>query len=365
MKYTAFILLLLIGLVGIVGIVDAAWGSGAMINLTTTVTTDKYPMYINLTRSVGVSNTTMIFTNGTTETAWSDIEFTDSACNVIPHWLETKAASGNVTRVWFAPSAISSSGTTVYMNFDDSAVSDTSDGYNTFFPHLFDDFAGASVNATLWTGTATSVSGGVVLVSASNGIRSLDKYGTEHEYVTLTRLNGMTGGKWGAVGFGDPFDASHAIHFNYGTTAQTYIQTTTGGATTNSLTSTADSAYHIFTGKRNGGTSFITSSNFTTYTLTTNIPTAVQNISLDSRNADGGEVYTDWILVRPYQTPEPSVSSIVVGSACVAPEPTPTPTGGFTGRTYTNSAMPLVFGIAGVFGVVAIGMVVLIGSGRR
>lgn len=362
MKYAAFIVLLLIGLVGIIGIVDASWNASANITLTTGSTTGKYPMYINVSNATGVSTTTLIYTNGTTKSDWSDIQFVNASGTEIPHWLETSSATATTVRVWYAPSTIAAGGY-VKMNFGDANASYTSDGYNTFYPNLFDDFAGSSINTSLWTGSATSVSGGIATISGGGGIRSLVKYGTGYEYVTLTRLNGITGGKWGAIGFGDPFDTDQAIQYAYGAGSLFYTQTATGGNANGFTTTTANSNYHIFQGRRNGTTSFITSDNFGgVFTSALYVSTVSQNISLDSRNADGGEVYTNWIAVRPYQFPEPSVTGITIEYP-VEEEPTPTPTTATVSRVYSNSAMPLVFGIGAMLGVVGIAAVLM--AGRR
>lgn len=148
-------------------------------------------------------NADIIFTNGTgaesghtvyvnTSLAnMSDIRITDTSDNLLPYWVEKIPGSEFVwTRfTYVAP------GTHIYVYYKNATAASVSSGSQTFYGTygIFDDFTGASLNATLWTsGGTVSQASGIVNISGEGGHITSTKSARASGFILFNASRGTT-----------------------------------------------------------------------------------------------------------------------------------------------------------------------------
>lgn len=103
-----------------------------------------------------VLNTQTLITNGKLNIDGSDFRFLDANGSVIPYWIENNSINTSLTNVWLKiPNINANAILTIYGYYGNTSASPLSNGDNTF--ELFDDFNGASFNATKWNFCNTGI----------------------------------------------------------------------------------------------------------------------------------------------------------------------------------------------------------------
>jgi gliding motility-associated-like protein len=109
--------------------------------------------------------------------AGNDIRFVDNSCTNLNYWIESGINTAS-TIIWVKTGTLATGNNQIYLMYGNSGASAASSGTGTF--DLFDDFTGATLNASVWntylgTGGSVSVSGGAVNFSSGNSavIRSV------------------------------------------------------------------------------------------------------------------------------------------------------------------------------------------------
>ena len=102
---------------------------------------------------------------------FADVRFTTSnGTTLLDYWLETGSlTSGTQATFWVEVAADLGSNQTIYIYYGNSGATTASNGANTFT--LFDDFTGASLDASKWTkrgGGTPTFAGGLMTVSANS-----------------------------------------------------------------------------------------------------------------------------------------------------------------------------------------------------
>jgi hypothetical protein len=163
-----------------------------------------YQIKLTVHKATGTDTSTDIYLGTNVKDDFSDLRFTlnDGSTN-LNYWIESYT-SGSVTTVWIKiPSIpISPCTTTIYVYYNNTGASTTSNGDNTF--DFFDDFPGTSLDGSKWgsaiaynSGTATRTVSGSVLTYAStntggNGIPSIYSVPSTGNFTVRTKINSLT-----------------------------------------------------------------------------------------------------------------------------------------------------------------------------
>jgi len=240
----------------------------------------------------------------------SDIRIINAPCNSagseIPLWIETWDKSGD-SIVWFKGDS-SGSTTTYSVYYGNSLASDVSNGKNTFL--IFDDFEGAALNTSYWTLTEDSgaqhpVNNSILLLDPSaSGKRCYitKSYGGESmplikfkmkintTYNTVTDFATPASLYWNNGGFFAYWDTSQHSIGDGGTNWHTFELIPNSSYT---------GRYDIY---KDGIYKATPSTN---YSSTTSI--RFGESSTDT-NYHGGASNFDWVIIRKYTSPEPTVT---------------------------------------------------------
>jgi hypothetical protein len=117
-----------------------------------------------------IMDTAGLVTVGKMKSDCGDIRFTDTdGSTTINYWIESGCNTAS-TKIWVKIPSIVSGNNTIYLYYDNSGASSTSNGPNTFV--LFDNFDGTSLDANIWNnvGGTLSVSDGYCTLTTAGGI---------------------------------------------------------------------------------------------------------------------------------------------------------------------------------------------------
>jgi hypothetical protein len=129
-----------------------------------------YQIKITVYYGAGTDSVGSVYLNNKCNTDFSDIRFlaSDNA-TLLDHWQESKTDSNNAVFWVEVQDDITTNPTNIYIYYGNSGAASASNGTNTFI--VFDDFSGASLNASIWTAyniTSNSQAGGILSVSVTN-----------------------------------------------------------------------------------------------------------------------------------------------------------------------------------------------------
>jgi len=321
------------------------------VNSTSALT--DYQVSIILDNRTGLSTTTLFYTNGTTRSTWEDVAWTDTSNTTLGFWKENRTDTTTNTTWWIKVPSIANDNTTKIRLFYGNASETTSyaDGDATF--PLFDDFPGTSLNTSKWDTTigTNTISNSVLNLTgfaASSYDLSKTTFGTG--YATTHRSNRSN---WGSpdgsflTGFRSSPPIINFSIFYAGWPVGGVLNGVNGNNTGTypSVTFAYPSAnvFHILTVIRNGTTSIIYSidgispKSTTTYITSSSIPVI---IGIDG-SAPGSTIFTDWVFVRKYNSPEPFLTlappSAPVASFTLNRNPTRIPNSITATDTSTNT----------------------------
>jgi PKD repeat protein len=329
-----------------------------------------YPVMITLWNTAGTNSGSNIYLGGLNrdDSNWNDIWFnlSSSATEDINHWTETNTGNATSQNVWIDVPSIpfgSANSTTIYLNCGNFTQNDSSNGKNTF--PLFDDFGGSSINSTLWT-TATgtiSVSGGYASLSNSatvtaQGLKSGSTFGQGYALRSRAAINGV-----GASALWFPeigFDAwgSNAVSVNpmisgAGSSNTSYVSAYNGGVNSYAGIGTMNTSYHVYDLLWQNSSSIAgrMDNNVTWAYVTTNIPASGTSLPVTIRpyTSSGSSptfpvTSANWIFVRPYINPEPTLTSSILSYQII-----PYPPGQFSSTWNLSTDQVLLPGGSGAF----------------
>lgn len=114
-------------------------------------------------------NTFQLIADGKASLTGDDIRFLDSDGTVLPFWIDEDTYNSAATSIWVkVPHIDASLVDTIYLFYGQSSASSIASGESTF--ELFDDFLGASVDASKWdncNSPQVSVTGGEIMLSST------------------------------------------------------------------------------------------------------------------------------------------------------------------------------------------------------
>lgn len=268
-----------------------------------------YQVNISLTTAAMGNPYTHVKTDG------SDLRFTNASGTELSYWIESWNNAGT-SSVWVKVDSIPASpGTaTINMYYGNASAASASNGANTF--QLFDDFNGSSLDATKWTlnsGSSTVSGGQISLPSVNSYIRSNTLFGTNVAVRGRLYATSTGAGSKRYLGFADGTGCGHYGCTNnlvnmYWYGSSNYLFGTESGGVGGENTVTLTTSWTIDETQRNSTTSAIYYQNNSLLTTrSTNIPSVNLPVVLGTNN--NGITYYDWILVRKYISPEPSVGA--------------------------------------------------------
>jgi hypothetical protein len=279
------------------------WQKITRIGVTTPPTTTGYQVKVEIPWQPGMRDD------------FADLRFSDYY-RTLPYWIETSTTRSTAT-VWVKLTEINTASNEFFCYYGNGGASSESNGDTTF--DFFDDFPGSSLDTSKWDtslGTYT-VSNSILNITgtvAASFIYSKTLSGAN--YASKQRMmKTIAADPNGAylTGFRDPIGTSNNFAVFYsqwptgaknngvnGNNTGTYPNVVFNFPTAN--------VYHNYEIKRNGATSILYSvdgageQSTTTYIPSKAIPSAC---GCDG-SAGGCTTYWDWVLVRKYQSTEPT-----------------------------------------------------------
>ncbi|BFT94095.1 hypothetical protein MNSC_01030 [Minisyncoccus archaeophilus] len=245
---------------------------------------------------------------------FGDLRFFMSDGTPLSYWLESKT-DGLVANYWIKVPLIPSTGTTAYVKYGNSSMSDQSSGRVVF--DFFDDFSGTALSYQ-W------ISNGSLSSSVSNGNLNITRIGTDtqgHLYNNgKTFLNQAmrikakannaysTQWTWAHFGFMNLSSSYVLIGSYYATNAMgvtTYSAAGVGGSQLG--INIMPNEYHLFDILWTPSKVTYVFDKNVTKEVTTNIPSTPLYPGF-RHQSNAGDLSIDWILVRKHSSSEPSVS---------------------------------------------------------
>ena len=264
------------------------------------------------------------------QTDFDDIRFVDSSGNLLPYWIEsiTGTTPNQTANVWIKTN-LSTGNNTAYMYYGNANLTSASDGTNTFI--FFDDFNSESLDTTKWTTSGTPVtSNGKLLLNNSDAIRSVNTYGAYNVAIrTYQKALADSSKRFGfsSITVGTDMQTSvDSAHYIFQPDGHQYSRTVINS----SFTQIDNGSYSTNYVTREilwlpGNVKFLTGGSLTSE-HTTNIPTSSLYLQLQNL-VDGISDYEfDYVLIRKYASPEPTVGTAGTEETITATSMTITPT---------------------------------------
>ncbi|MDD5071471.1 MAG: DUF2341 domain-containing protein [Patescibacteria group bacterium] len=285
---------------------DDSWSYRKTIpiaNATTTILTD-YQVKI----TVASSTSGDVTCSGNCQSDFDDVRFTASdGVTLLDYWRESYVASTDSIFWVEIPSLSAEATSTIYMYYGNGAVSTTSNGDNTF--RFFDDFE-SGYPGTKWTGETDygSVTDGILSYYSGVGswkkMYSASQYSPSYALRSKSKLDNTGGfGLDQAIGFeANPCCSGRALI--YGTGLLSNDDAGTGSVSTGHWS--YDTWYIFDVNHLSGSSIALYVDGDLKVTKTDYVGTLDQNVSIGSYRARN---YTDWILVREYVDPEPTIGT--------------------------------------------------------
>ena len=281
-----------------------------------------YQIKLVLHYGSGTDSGNHIYLNEHVQNDFDDIRFTtNTSLNLLDYYIEEKYDGDNCT-VWVKVPSIPTSGTTICIYYGNSDATSLSNGTATFL--FFDDFSGSSIDTDKWQYDTESfeVSNGIArCTSSTKEIRSITNNFGNVEVRVKWRFS--SGGR-GHICFRKSYDSSsgrvkdpgYDINFRKPNADENLRKWPGGGASATTL-ATASISYSSdtwYVGFIRGYGSNLEAKATSDATLLSASDTTFSSgeigIGTDLLATEGTDyVEFDWIFVRNYVDPEPSVSS--------------------------------------------------------
>jgi len=231
-------------------------------------------LYIHVFRTTGTDAGSAVYVGSNVETDFDDIRFTDTSDTVLSHWLQSTNGT-NDAQLWVkVPSVSNTTNTVIKMYYKNSTVATAS---TTATWEDYDDFTGASLNATRWSSSGTvAVGSGFATVGVSpdpGTIYSNTNYGSGKFVLWNSTFNG-TANNVNLLGF-----YSNGFNWKDSNTYLFYGGTQVGG----SINIDADGGYTSVT---------IPTSGYNTYIIKKGVTTLYYGVNPTSNSYSSKTGYT-------------------------------------------------------------------------
>jgi PKD repeat protein len=270
-----------------------------------------YQVKINVINGTTADSGNTVYENNSANSNWSDIRFTASNGNtLLDAWNETQINGVNLTCWVEISDNLSAVNSTIYIYYGNPSASPYWNGDNTFL--FFDDFPDSSLNTTKWTKTTSNVTvaNSIVTVSQSNSSWSgiLGSISTTYgRWRSLSRLPNTT--LYEVFGFANEATITSAtadlvvLYRNPGF-YYAYVHKHPNLDTSFTFTgSTSMLTYEI--DWVSGNASFYKSDDYLGSDIT-NVPTIALNAVITAATSTVvATVFSDWVFLSKYVSPEP------------------------------------------------------------
>lgn len=283
-----------------------------------------YAINLTIYATSGTSSGNILYLNSHAKADFSDLRFTASdGSTLLQYWMQM---SNSTTAIFWVKLTdnLSSGSSTVYVYYGDSGASSVANGEQTF--PFFDDFPGASLNTSKWTvrGGSPTVSNSVLYLATGAMINSTSTFGYNTTFATCALVNASDTGNngYGLLGYSDTIIVAGATsNSNYFVCdyASPYYRGRDITAGTGTLVTMAESRvleYKIYDVTLNSGRATFQMLQNSSYSptgavkvITTNVPSISMAAELIARATYASEVWSDWVYVRNYVSPEPTLGS--------------------------------------------------------
>jgi len=242
--------------------------------------------------------------------------------NMIPHWIEKYDPDAEEAIIWVkVPEIPANSEVEIYMYYGNPEVASASDGEATF--EFFDDFIGTEIDTSKWNivdSTGVSVADSKLKITNNNGkIHSIPTFTpSTFSYVSEVLFKRVTVGDGGITENSFYKSTTDSLCYHGGADGYTdYIRNDDSWINLGEMYVTADEWFYIILTANPDGTvdvSVIKQATGETVFQDSYTNTVSDEFIRLGRRADDDawnaacEVYWDWVRVRKYVSPEPSVS---------------------------------------------------------
>jgi hypothetical protein len=276
-----------------------------------------YQVSFTVYRSSGSDSGTSVYvgTSGCLSD-YDDIRFTSSDGTTLQdYWIESSDSSS--AKIWVEFTSIPAGSSTWYIYYGNSSATAVSNGVNTFI--LFDDFLGGTLDAGKWTPSGTPTVGSSVVTIEHHGgsgetISSLSTYPTNTAWRSRIKTAHFANVSYfESGGYFAAWNNRAVNYFSVNTSPYQFHTNYSGGDDRSAIDGWIATVWGIAEIKRNSTTSIkytINDSNLDTHT--SRIPTGSLNIGYSTAweaSSTGAKVEVDWVLVRKYTEPEPTISA--------------------------------------------------------
>ena len=292
-----------------------------------------YRQKIQLTNSTGadladfqvattVDTSTLITAGKMQATTCADMRFTDSRGQPLDYWIEENNPGCNnaSTRVWVKVPKVynGTNAASIYMYYGNPSATAIQSGDKTF--EFFDDFNGASLNASKWPATTGSpaISGGALQISTGSGreaLRTSSTFTQSNAVMMFRSQMSATNAGTFRQGISNTSDlstnmyADDAAYAQFGTSANDAVYASYNESVSDNLTGQSeDTSYHKYEISWAASTKFYQDGNLLT-TRSAQVPNEASYIRLEEEYGSAGSVSTDWVAIRKYASADPTTSA--------------------------------------------------------
>lgn len=243
----------------------------------------------------------------------ADIRFTESdVVTPVDYWIETWNTSGEST-IWVAIDLGANATEIFYMFYGNASASSESDGGATF--EFFDHFPGSSVNTSKWDVNGSPTVGSSILTYGFNSEERVVSKGDYTDSAVRARSSVTTWNDASPCGFHYREDYVGNVTGNvsmwYVYSGSPYVKSWTANGTGNhsqDVFNSSVSGFHTYEVTWESGKAqfYFDDTLQTTHTLA--VPSASIPVMLGTGSTYQGVIEVDWVLVRKYVDPEPTVN---------------------------------------------------------
>ena len=243
----------------------------------------------------------------------SDVRITAANDAALPFWIESWNPGATLARIWVRVPSIPTTGTTIYLYYGNPAASSTSNGSGTF--EFFDNDWTSLTSRWHINGGTPVFNSGIVSFASGATMQSLSTYLPGHAlgYRGWFKSGGGAYYKWG--GFLNGVNVPYTYIGTVGEAGYPNVVLTnnTTGTRAASDLGLPTGTFHIYelAWTTSVVRAFLDRASSPAGSLTQAIPTSALPIQLGNYNDNdpAGETFdVDWVYLRHYQEPEPTVT---------------------------------------------------------
>ena len=279
-----------------------------------------YQVKLTVNRSDGADSGSTVFLGTKCSADYGDLRFTNAAGAPLDYWIESATTASAILWVELDFSPASPSAATFYCYYGNAAATAASNIKNTFV--FADDFEDGTLDtASRWTvpsasGSYAEAGGTLTVTGGKETVRSRNMYSNQYALHARVRLDQVAGTSYRIIGFNETYPDytkyyTSAFRYYPGDANFTAISGNVTSGATPSLGVPVDANFHVTECRRysSGGApvdSFIIDGRAG---ISGKYPTANSRYVHIISEAGSNSIIVDWVFLRKFLSPEPSVQS--------------------------------------------------------